>query len=202
MTKMKTTLTVGFALAAMLAGCADTKSASGTASSSKAGVNAKINPAALARASAPPPANATQTTSAGKGNLTVNTANSATDGDPTWMESIDIDQDGAADAAQYTYDDDDKVTYIFSDVTFPCVNGNGTFKGGMLTAVFGLNNTWGKAPGSGWYVSELNAGQCAAEAKALWGCRFDATGAATECGWATIKADKDDIIITAGEVQR
>jgi len=72
----------------------------------------------------------------------------------------------------------------------------------MLTAVYGLNNTWGKAAGSGWYVTELNAGQCAAEAKAIWGCRFDATGARTACGWATIQADKDDIILTEGDVVR
>jgi hypothetical protein len=188
-----------FAVAGLLAACAETKSATGTAS--KPGVNAKVNPAALARAGQPPPAGATQATSAGAGSLTVNTRNSSTDTDATWMESIDIDQDGKADAAQYTYDDDDKVTYIFSDVTFPCVSGSGTFSGKLLTAVFGLNNNWGKAPGSGWYVSELNAGQCSAEAKALWGCRFDATGATTECGWVTIQADKDDIVITAGEVK-
>ena len=196
-----TKLTVAFAVAGMLAACADTKSSTGTASSSQAGVNVKINPAALARASSPPPANATTATSAGKGNLMVNTANSPTDTDPTWIESLDLDLDGNVDAAQYTYDDDDKVTYIYSDVVFPCINGDGTFKGGMLTAVYGLNNTWGKAPGSGWYVTELNAGQCAAAAKALWGCRFDATSTRTECGWATIQADKDDIVITAGDAK-
>ena len=87
-------------------------------------------------------------------------------------------------------------------MVFPCINGNGTFKGGMLTAVYGLNNTWGKAPGSGWYVTELNAGQCNAQAKAIWGCRFDATGARTNCGWATIQADRDDVILTEGDVAR
>lgn len=202
MTKTKLSLTVAFGLAGMLAACAETKSATGTASAAQAGPNVKINPAALARAQQPPPAGAAGTQSAGKGSLTVNTANSPTDSDPTWIESLDIDQDGKADAAQYTYDDDDKVTFIYSEVTFPCVNGQGNFAGGMLTAVYGLNNTWGKAPGSGWYVSELNAGQCAAQAKALWGCRFNAVGERTECGWVTIKADKSDIVITAGEVTR
>ncbi len=200
----KTTLTVAFAVAGMLAACAGTKSATGTASSgsaTSAGPDVKLAPAAVARASQPPPPTATTTTTAGHGNLSVNTANSSTDTDPTWIESIDLDQSGAAKAAEYTYDDDDKVTYIFADVNFPCINGNGSFKGGMLTAVFGVNNTWGKAPGSGWYVTELNAGQCAAQAKALWGCRFDATGVRTECGWATIQADKDDIIITSGTAQ-
>jgi hypothetical protein len=198
----KTKLTVAFAVAGLLTACADTKSASGTASSSKAGVDVKVNPQALARASQPPPASATTTTSAGKGNLSVNTANSPTDTDPTWIESLDLDLDGNVDAAQYTYDDDDKVTYIYSDVVFPCINGTGTFKGGMLTAVYGVNNTWGKAAGSGWYVTELNAGQCSAEAKAIWGCRFDATGARSVCGWATIQADKDDIVLTEGDVIR
>jgi len=68
-----------------------------------------------------------------------------------------------------------------------------------LTAVFGLNNTWGKAPGSGWYVTELNAGQCDAQTKAIWGCHFDATGARSGCGWATIQSDKDDIVVTEGD---
>jgi hypothetical protein len=190
--------TVALAVAGMLAACSETKTETGTASSSKAGVDAKINPAALARAAQPPPATATTTQVAGKGNLSVNTANSPTDTDPTWIESVDLDLDGNVDAAQYTYDDDDKVTYIYTDVVFPCVNGSGTFKGGMLTAVYGVNNTWGKAAGSGWYLTELNAGQCAAEAKALWGCRFDATGTKTACGWATIQADKDDIVLTEG----
>lgn len=196
------TLTIAFAAAAMLAACSETKSETGTATSNKPGVDAKINPAALARTAQPPPASATTTQTAGKGNLSVNTANSPTDTDPTWIESVDLDLDGNVDAAQYTYDDDDKVTYIFSDVVFPCINGSGTFKGAMLTAVYGVNNTWGKAPGSGWYVTELNAGQCAAEAKALWGCRFDATGARTECGWATIQAEKDDVVLTEGSVTR
>ena len=178
-----------------------TKSATGTANATSAGPDVKINPAATARASQPPPANATTTTTAGHGDLAVNTANSPTDTDPTWIEAIDLDYSGSAKGAEYTYDDDDRVTYIFAEVTFPCINGNGTFKGGMLTAVYGLNNTWGKPPGSGWYVTALNAGQCAAQAKALWGCRFDATGQRTECGWATIQADKDDIIITAGEAK-
>jgi hypothetical protein len=197
----KTKLSVVFALAGMLAACAESKSSTGTAASSQAGVNVKINPQALARASQPPPANATSTQSAGKGDLTVNTANSPTDTDPTWIESLDLDLDGNVDAAQYTFDDDDKVTYIYSDVVFPCINGDGTFKGAMLTAVYGLNNTWGKAPGSGWYVTALNAGQCKAEAKALWGCRFDATGTRTDCGWATIQADKDDVILTVGDIK-
>ena len=199
----KMTFAVAFALAGLLAGCAETKSATGTASgesAKSAGPDVKVNPAAVARAGQPPPSTASQTTTAGHGNLSVNTANSPNDSDPTWIESVDVDLDGSAEAAEYTYDDDDKVTYIFANVSFPCINGNGTFKGGMLTAVYGLNNTWGKAPGSGWYVTELNAGQCAAQTKALWGCRFDATGARTECGWATIQADKDDIIITSGEM--
>ncbi len=198
----KTLLTVAFAAAGLLAACAETKSATGTATSStSAGPDVKINPAATARATQPPPASATTTTTAGHGNLSVNTANSTTDTDPTWSEAIDMDFSGSAKAAEYTFDDEDKVTYIYTNVSFPCINGSGTFKGGMLTAVYGLNNTWGKAPGSGWYATELNAGQCNAQAKAIWGCRFDATGQRTECGWATIQADKDDIVITAGEAK-
>jgi hypothetical protein len=200
---MKTRLTVAFAALGLLAACAETQSATAPSSarSGKTGVDAKINPAALARASQPAPASATTARSAGKGNLVVNTANSPTDSDPTWMESMDFDMDGNVDAAQYTYDDDDKVTYIYTEVAFPCLNGTGTFKGGMLTAVFGVNNTWGKAAGSGWYVTELNAGQCNAMTRAIWGCRFDATGARTQCGWATIQSDKDDILISEGDAR-
>ena len=194
----KTKLVVALAAAGLAVACAESKGSTGSA---QAGVNVKINPQAISRAAQPPPANASSTKTAGKGDLAVNTANSPTDTDPTWIESLDLDLDGNVDAAEYTYDDDDKVTYIYSEVTFPCINGDGQFKGGMLTAVYGLNNTWGKAPGAGWYVVALNAGQCKAEAKALWGCHFDATGQRTDCGWATIQADKDDIIITVGDVK-
>jgi hypothetical protein len=198
----KTTLTVVLAAAGLLTACAETQSATAPASSSNAGVEVKLNPAALSRASLPPPPSATTAVSAGKGALLVNTANSPTDSDPTWVETIDFDSNGTVDAAQYTYDDDDKVTYIYTDVVFPCVNRTGTFKGAMLTAVYGVNNTWGKAPGSGWYVTELNAGQCDAQTKSVWGCRFDATGARTVCGYATIQGDKDDIVISGGDPGR
>ena len=43
-----------------------------------------------------------------------------------------------------------------------------------------------KPVGSGWYLVNLNAGQCAAKKAGTFGCKFDADGNATECGAATV----------------
>jgi hypothetical protein len=54
----------------------------------------------------------------------------------------------------------------------------------------------GKPAGSGFWVVELDKGECGAQAAGLVGCRFDAHGSATACGAAMVDDKNDDVVIT------
>jgi hypothetical protein len=157
----------------------------------------KVNPpaAAKSRAGAPAPSSAGKGTSIGKGKTSVSTANAAGDTDSVWAEKIDIDGDGNVDDTNALWDDEDKVLYYSKDGTFTCGDG-GTGSGGMLVAVYAAGNAYGKPANSGWWVTDLDKGECGARAAALMGCRFDGSGAYSACGLAVIDAKTDDITIT------
>jgi hypothetical protein len=53
--------------------------------------------------------------------------------------------------------------------------------GSILIALYAKGNP-GKPVGSGWYLVNLNAGQCAAKEAGTFGCKFDASGNLTEKG--------------------
>ncbi len=153
----------------------------------------KVNPSATkGKAGAPPPASATKGTSVGKGKASTSTANAAGDTDSVWAEKIDIDGDGNVDDTQVLWDDEDKVLYYSKDGTFTCGNG-GTGTGAMLVAVYAAGNTLGKPANSGWWVTEVDKGECASASAGLVGCKFDGSGAATACGLAVIDGKTDDI---------
>ena len=159
----------------------------------------KVAPPAAVRDKAndpKPPANATQVKSVGKGKATANTANSAADTDSMWVDKIDIDGDGNVDEVSLLWDDEDRVLYLYKDGTFTCSNG-GTGTGGMLIAVYGKGNSHNKPAGSGWWAVELDKSECAAQAAGLYGCAFDAKGASTACGMATVDDKGDALVITA-----
>jgi hypothetical protein len=172
--------------------CANGASAQGTQQGP-----VKVNPpsSVIDKAKSPaPPADAKKATSIGKKKVKINTANSADDTDSIWVEHLDIDGDGNAEAASLLWDDEDKVLYLYADGTFTCANG-GTGKGGMLIALYGDGNTHKKPVGSGWYVVGLDKGECGAKAAGTFGCKFDTQGNATACGAAKIVAKDDDIMI-------
>jgi hypothetical protein len=153
----------------------------------------KVNPSATkGKAGTPPPASATKGTSVGKGKASTSTANAAGDTDSVWAEKIDIDGDGNVDDTQALWDDEDKVLYYSKDGTFTCSNG-GTGAGGMLVAVYAAGNTLGKPANSGWWVAEVDKGECASASAGLVGCKFDGAGAVTACGVAVIDGKTDDI---------
>jgi hypothetical protein len=156
----------------------------------------KVQPPASVqgKANAPPPAQATKSTTVGKGKVAVATANAAGDQDSFWVEEIDIDGDGNVERTDLVWDDEDKVLYLYADGTFTCTKG-GTGEGAMLIAVFGQGNPYKKPAGSGWYVVELDKLECGAQAAVVFGCRFDAKGNATACGAVEIDAKNDDIVI-------
>ena len=192
MRKLGTTL--GLTAASLLAGAAVLSAQA--ASAPQAPV--KVAPPAAVRDKAndpKPPASAKQVKEIGKGKAHVNTANTPDDTDSLWVEKIDIDGDGNVDEASLLWDDEDKVLYLYKDGTFACSKG-GTGSGGMLIAVYGKGNSHGKPAGSGWWAVELDKSECAAQAAGLYGCAFDAKGASTACGVATVD-DKGDALVIA-----
>lgn len=158
-------------------------------------VGLSVMPGAVAkRAMMPPATAATRTKTAGKKSLQVTTANSATDDDSAWLEQLDIDGDGNVEEANLVWDDEDKVLYAFSTGTFACRSG-GTAMADLLVAAYGLNNSRNRPAGSGFWVADLDKGECAAESAGLWGCKFDGGGSPTACGLARVDAKNDDLII-------
>jgi hypothetical protein len=151
---------------------------------------------AIAKAKNPPtaPATAGKKTVAGKGKTAVNTANAQGDDDSFWIESIDIDGDGAVEETDLLYDDEDQVVYMHADGDFKC-KGGGTGEGDMLIAVNTAGNSRGRPAGSGWYVVDLDESECKAKMAGLYGCKFDADGNATACGMATLDEKNDDLVI-------
>ena len=154
-----------------------------------------VKPGAVAkRAGAAPPAGAKTTKSAGGNKLTVSTANSATDDDSVWVEKLDVDGDGDVEDTNLVWDDEDKVLFAYSVGAFACKNG-GTATAELLVATNGAGNPRKKPAGSGFWLADLDKGECGAQAAALWGCKFDASGTETACGVAAIDEKNDDIVI-------
>jgi hypothetical protein len=156
----------------------------------------KANPAVIAKGRDPKPAaGAKKTNTIGKGKLAVKTDNASADTDSFWVEELDINDDGKLEETDLLYDDEDKVLYLFAETDFACADGQSEGRGAMLMAINGQGNRRNKPAGSGWYLVELDAGECSAQTAALWGCRFDANGNRTECGLAQAQVVEDDIII-------
>jgi hypothetical protein len=159
------------------------------------GLDSKHKPSAAtidAAENVKPPANAKQATSIGTGRIAINRANQSY----AWSQVVDYDSDGTVEKTDYLYDPVDKMVYQYVEKDFTCAGGTGRARGGMLIAVYGEGNKLRKPAGSGWYVAELDKGECNAQAAALWGCKFDANGNATLCGIVTAEVE-DDIEIVA-----
>jgi hypothetical protein len=83
----------------------------------------------------------------------------------------------------FLYDKKAGILYAYRNGDFACNNSN--MSGNVLEAVYTQGNPAGQPAGSGWYVAELNAGECGAKADGIFGCRFSAEGKHTACGVAT-----------------
>lgn len=155
-----------------------------------------VKPAAVAaKAAAPaPPASAKTTKTAGGDKTKVSTANSASDDDSLWVEKLDVDGDGDVDDTNLVWDDEDKVLFAYSTGTFACKNG-GTAQAGLLVAANAAGNPRNRPAGSGFWVMDLDKGECGAQAAAMWGCKFNASGTETACGVATLDEKNDDLVI-------
>jgi len=158
-------------------------------------VDVNVPAGVAAKANAPTPsARATKKASIGKGKAAVSTANAGDDTDSFWVEEIDIDGDGTAEATDVLWDDEDKVLFLYAEGEFPCAGG-GTGTGDMLIAINGQGNSRGRPAGSGWYLVTLDEGECKAKAAGAYGCKFDAKGIETACGVATIDEKNDELVI-------
>jgi hypothetical protein len=167
----------------------------GTGQSTATGPSVKPTTVAK-KAGTPAPATAKPTKAAGDNKLKVSTANQPGDDDSFWVERLDVDSDGDVEDANLVWDDEDKVLFAYSVGAFGCKNG-GTATAELLVATFAAGNPSKRPAGSGFWVADLNKGECGAQAAALWGCKFDANGNETACGVATLDEKNDDLVIVA-----
>lgn len=159
--------------------------------------NIQVAPAVQAKATAPKPGpHATKkaaTEAFGKGQAAVHFKGHP-HGQSFWTEQLDVDNSGNPVLVDEAWDNHDKILYISNERAFTCGNGQ-TATGSTLMAVYGKGNPRKRPDGSGWWVSELHAGDCGVPADGLYGCRFDAAGKNSDCGGATIQADVNDVVI-------
>ncbi len=151
-----------------------------------------VKPPIAAAKIAAPPATAKKGTSIGKPGG-VSTSIAPSDTDSYWVQEIDIDGDGDLEDVEVLWDDEDKLMYFYDELDVDCALTDGTASSSLLIAIYGNGNT-AKAPkGSGWWVSSLDQGECAAEETDVYGCTFDAAGNATEC--AEVDTYVNDVIV-------
>lgn len=155
----------------------------------------KVTPPVQAKAAAPKPGPSAKrkpdTEAFGKGQATVHLKGSRHDRS-FWAEELDVDNSGNPVLVDEAWDNRDKILYISKDRNFTCGNGQ-MATGSTLMAVYTKGNLRKRPAGSGWWVSELNAGDCGVSRGGLYGCRFDAAGNNTDCGGATVQVD--DVVI-------
>lgn len=159
----------------------------------------KVSPAAQAKADTPKPGPKATTQKVadafGKGKASIHVK-----GHPGgvhhsfWEEELDVDGSGNPVQTDEAWDNYHKVLYLSNGRSFSCGNGQ-TATGSTIMAVYGKGNTLKKTPGSGWWMTELDAGACGVQEAGLYGCHFDAAGNNTDCGAGTIESEADDVAI-------
>ena len=158
----------------------------------------KVGSQLTAKAATPAPGsaakNTAQKTSVGKGA----TAVKASQPSSFWTEALDVDDDGTVETSDYLYDAQRGVLYTYREDDFSCPNGNAE-SGSILMALYAKGNKGNKPVGSGWYVVNLNAGQCAAKKSGTFGCKFDANGNPTECGAARVNNATGEIDVVVAK---
>jgi len=132
----------------------------------------------IAAAESKPPPDAQQAQSIGSGELAVDTANNPGDTDSFMVEALDIDGDGDVEVADVLWDDEDMILYLYDELGVDCALTDEVASTSLLIAL-ALNED-GSVNG-GWWAAALDAGECGVAATDIYGCDFDASGAATEC---------------------
>lgn len=147
----------------------------------KVKVGSQLSAKAITPAPGSTARNTSQKTSIGKGATAARVAQPSS----FWTEDIDVDDDGTVETSDYLYDSQRGILYTYREDDFSCANGNPE-SGSILMALYAKGNRADKPVGSGWYLVNLNAGQCAAKKAGTFGCKFDANGNPTECGAAKV----------------
>jgi hypothetical protein len=115
-----------------------------------------------------------------------------------WTEEMDVDDDGTVETNDFLYDAQRGVLYTYREDDFACPNGNPE-SGDILMALYAKGNKANKPVGSGWYLVNLNAGQCAAKTAGTFGCKFDVNGNPTECGAAKVNNATGEIDVAVAK---
>jgi hypothetical protein len=167
-----------------------------TDSASQPGPKISPSPTVQQKAQNPQPGTQAQTkpstTTVGAGKATLNNSTRSSTDYVDWGESIDIDGGGNVTTTDVAWDTKEKILYLSKNQTFACKNGNSA-DGQVLMAVYATGNTMARPAGSGWFVADLDEGECGVPTAGLYGCRFDASGNPTQCGAATLT--EDDITV-------
>ena len=143
------------------------------------------------RAVSPSPgANAVKQAAIGRGKTMIDSGDSKS---VLWSESIEISAGNVVNT-QMLWDPTSKIFYAFTNTTLRCTHGK-TLDGGILIGIYGKKNFLSKAVGSGWWVVELQQGQCEAPLAGLYGCKFSPRGQVLACGRAEIDARINDMAI-------
>ena len=116
--------------------------------------------------------------------------------DSFWIEKLDVDGNGDVEDTNLVWDDEDRILFAYSVGAFTCRNG-GTVTGELRIATNAAGNPRKRPAGSRFWLADLDAGECGAQAAALWGGKFDASGAETACGVAVLDVKTDDLVIAA-----
>jgi hypothetical protein len=154
----------------------------------------QVNPAQVQKkATMAPPAGTAKVSSVGE-----NVKMSTPPNSDAWGDQLDVDGNGTLEITTLVWDAKHKVLFSDSSGKFTCKNG-ATGGGELLIAVDGTGNTWGRPVGAGFWIASMDKGDCGVPANALWGCKFDANGAATACGVATLNQQQDDIAIVTAQ---
>ena len=118
-------------------------------------------------------------------------------GDPKnsfWTEPADLAGAGGGATADMLWDASSRIFYVYSHTTLHCSHGK-TIEGGLLVGTYGKKNILGKTAGAGWWVVDLQEGQCQAPLAGLYGCKFSAGGATLACGRAELDPRINDMSI-------
>jgi len=178
----------------MLAFCAFVVAQTAQQTAPKVKVGTQLNAKAATPAPGSNAKNTTQKASVGKGATSVKASQPSS----FWTEELDVDDDGTVENSQYLYDAKRGILYTYREDDFACPNGNPE-SGSILMALYANGNPANKPVGSGWYLVNLNAGQCAAKKAGTFGCKFDANGNATECGAATVNDATGEIDVVVAK---
>lgn len=99
------------------------------------------------------------------------------------------------DVTAFLHDARRGILYAYRHGDFACKNDR--MNGRIVEALYTPNNSAGREAGSGWYVAQLDAGDCGVKQPGLYGCKFTEKGQYTECGRAKINRQNGDIDLTA-----